>query len=221
MTETAVITGAASGIGRETAFQLAEKGYSVVIGDMRKDPREGGPRTHEKLKSDGHEARYWETDVREWEEVQELVEKAVEWYGSVDLLVNNAGYAERAPIQELEIEEARKMFRVNVEGVFHGMKAVVPYMLDQGSGSIVNISSGAGKSGVRGLSAYSGSKFAVIGMTESVASELEMEPITVNAVCPGRTKTAMTGFEGVPVEKVARKIVEVSEAAYSGRAVDV
>lgn len=221
MRKTAIVTGGSSGIGRETCFKLASKGYSVVIGDVRKDPREGGPRTHERLGADGHEARYWKTDVRDWEEVQELVEKAVEWYGSIDVLVNNAGFAEKGPIEDTSIEDARKIFRVNAEGVYHGMKAVVPHMKEEVRGSIVNVSSVAGKKPSPGHVAYSGAKHAVIGMTKSLAKELEGTEIRVNAVCPGRTATAMTGFEGTSPEKVADTILEVIESEGSGRAVDV
>ncbi|MFB6294316.1 MAG: SDR family NAD(P)-dependent oxidoreductase, partial [Candidatus Nanohaloarchaea archaeon] len=146
---------------------------------------------------------------------------AVEWYGSVDVLVNNAGVSEMARIEDMAVEAAHRVFRVNVEGVFHGMKGVIPQMKEQGEGSIVNISSGAGKTGVAQGSAYCGSKFAVIGMTEALADELADTDITVNAVCPGRTKTAMTDFEGVPPGTVAETILEVVDAGYTGRAVDV
>ncbi len=218
--ETVIVTGGSSGIGRHTCFRFADDGYNVVVADVRKDPREGGPRTHEKLKSEGHEARFWETDVREWSEVQEVVAKTREWYGTVDVMVNNAGFAERALIEDLSIADARKMFRINVEGVYHGMKAVIPEMKDRGSGAIVNVASGVGKTAVPKLAAYSGSKAAVIRMTEAVAGETEGTGVTVNAVCPGRTKTAMTDFEGVPPETVADTIYEVATAAYTGEAVD-
>lgn len=220
MAQTVIVTGGSSGIGRHAAFRFAGEGYNVVVADVRKDPREGGPRTHEKLKSDGHEARYWESDVREWAEVQELVEKVKEWYGTVDVMVNNAGVAERGPVEELSVEDARTMFRVNVEGVYYGMKAVMQDMKDRGSGSIVNVASGAGKTGIPNMVAYCGSKAAVIRMTEAAARETGDSGITVNAVCPGRTQTAMTDFEGTPVETVADTIYDVATAGYSGRAVD-
>lgn len=216
---TVIVTGGASGIGRQTCLRYAARGASVVVGDVREEPREGGTPTHELIRDRGGEAMFVETDVRAWEEVRALVDRAVEEAGQIDVMVNNAGFAERAPIEEMEIADARRMFRVNVEGVYHGMKAVVPHMRERGRGSIVNISSQAGKRGVPELAAYCGSKFAVIGMTEAVAREVPRD-VTVNAVCPGRTKTAMTGFEGVPVEGVAEKIVEVADADYTGRAVD-
>ncbi|MDY6770305.1 MAG: SDR family NAD(P)-dependent oxidoreductase, partial [Candidatus Nanohaloarchaea archaeon] len=75
---TVIVTGGSSGIGRHTCFRFADEGYNVVVADVRKDPREGGPRTHEKLKAEGYEARFWETDVRDWSEVQEVVAKTRE-----------------------------------------------------------------------------------------------------------------------------------------------
>jgi len=101
------------------------------------------------------------------------------------------------------------------------MRAAIPAMKEQGEGVIVNIASGAGKTGIPDLAAYCGSKFAVIGMTEAVAREVSDHGITVNAVCPGRTKTAMTDFEGAPPQQVAETIMEVAAADFSGRAVDV
>ncbi|MDY6776480.1 MAG: SDR family oxidoreductase [Candidatus Nanohaloarchaea archaeon] len=221
MRKTAIVTGGSSGIGRETCFRFAEEGYSVVVADIQREPREGGRPTHEVIEDEGGDASFVETDIRGWEEVQELVEKAVEWYGSIDVLVNNAGFAEKGPIEDTSIEDARKIFRVNAEGVYHGMKAVVPHMKEEVRGSIVNVSSVAGKKPSPGHVAYSGAKHAVIGMTNSLAKELEGTEIRVNAVCPGRTATAMTGFEGTSPEKVADTILEVIESEGSGRAVDV
>lgn len=220
MGKTVIVTGGASGIGRATCFRFAEEGYNVVVADVQKDPREGGPRTHEKLKSDGHDARFWETDVRKWEEVQELVGKTLEWYGNVDVLVNNAGFAEMGRIEEMDLDDVYRIFRVNIDGVFHGMRAVVPHMRENGAGSIVNVSSGAGKKGVSHGSAYCGSKFAVIGTTEAVAAEVEEDGVTVNAVCPGRTATAMTGFEGVPPEQVAETVFQAGMAERTGAVFD-
>ncbi|MDY6765787.1 MAG: SDR family oxidoreductase [Candidatus Nanohaloarchaea archaeon] len=220
MSQTAIVTGGASGIGRHTCLKFAEDGYNVVVADVRKDPREGGPRTHEKLKSEGREARFWGTDVRDWDAVQEMVEQVLDWYGSIDVLVNNAGVAERAPIAELPMEDARDIFRINVDGVYHGMKAVVPVMTERGDGAIVNVASGAGKTGIPGLAAYCGSKAAVIRMSEAVAAEVEHSGVTVDAVCPGRTRTAMTGFEGVPPRRVADTIHDVATDDRTGRAVD-
>jgi NAD(P)-dependent dehydrogenase (short-subunit alcohol dehydrogenase family) len=215
-----VITGASSGIGRTTAQLYADHDATVVNADMREDPREDGVPTHTMIENNDGTASFIQTDVRDWQSVAAMVDEVVETYGRIDILVNNAGVAENGPIDELPVDDAQNIFRVNVDGVFHGMKAVVPHMKERGHGSIVNISSGAGKTGIPNLAAYCGSKFAVIGMTEAVAREVEEHSITVNAVCPGRTQTAMTDFEGVPPEQVAKTIFDVSNADYSGRAVD-
>lgn len=218
-----VITGASSGIGRATAFLYAEDGATVINADVSETPRKQPEQipTQVHIQEQGGDASFIQTDVTDWDAVETMVEQVVDEYGRIDVLVNNAGFSERAPIEELAIEDARKIFRINVEGVFHGMKAVVPHMKSQRAGTIVNISSGAGKAGIPNLAAYCGSKFAVIGMTEAVARELDGHGVTVNAVCPGRTRTAMTGFEGVPPEEVAETIRQVADAAYTGEAVDV
>jgi len=164
-------------------------------------------------------AAFVECDVTEPDALRRAVEMT-ERFGGIDVMVNNAGFAERAPIEDLSIADAQKMFRINVEGVYHGMKAVIPGMKESGSGSIMNVASGVGKTAVPQLAAYSGSKAAVIRMTEAVAQEAEGAGVTVNAVCPGRTRTAMTDFEGVPPETVADTIYEVATAAYTGEAID-
>lgn len=221
MSQVVVVTGGASGIGRQTCLQYADRGASVVVADVREEPRAESEETptHRLVRDRGGEAMFVETDVQRWTEVHEMVDRVLDEAGRIDVMVNNAGFAERAPIDEMDIADARKIFRMNVEGVYHGMKAVVPHMKNRGRGSIVNLSSQAGRKGVPDLAAYSGAKAAVIAMTESVAQEVPRD-ITVNAVCPGRTKTAMTGFEGVPVEDVAEKILAVAHADYTGRAVD-
>lgn len=221
MTRTVVVTGGSSGIGRATCNRYAEAGYRVVIADVQQEPREGGMPTAERIQTGDGDAAFIETDVTEWDSVQALVDAVIDRYGCIDVLVNNAGVAERAPIDELAVEDAHRIFRINVDGVFHGMKAVIPHMRGRGAGSIVNVASGAGKAGMADLSAYCGSKFAVIGMTESVAKEVESDGITVNAVCPGRTATAMTDFEGDDPAHVADVIYETGQAGYTGRAVDV
>lgn len=218
-----VITGASSGIGRTTALKYAKQGVTVVNADVRENPRkqEGKTPTHELIREQGGDAEFIQTDVTDWDAMKTMVDTVVDRYGEIDVFVNNAGFAENGPIEEMPLEDARKVFRINIDGVYHGMRAVVPVMKDQGHGTIINISSGAGKTGFAHLAAYCGSKFAVIGMTESVAKEVADHGITVNAVCPGRTKTAMTGFEGVPPENVAATIMDVEKADYTGRAVDV
>lgn len=221
MAQTVIITGASSGIGRETAFQYAEQGANVVVADVREEPRAADTPTHEEIQNDGGEAVFIETDVTDWQDVQRMVNRVLEEYGGIDVLVNNAGIAETAPVEETSEEDWQRIMRVNLDGVFHGTKAIVPHMKERGDGAIINISSGAGKTGFANLSAYCTSKFGVIGFTESVAKELEDYGVPVNAVCPGRTQTAMTDFEGVPPERVAETILEVSKADYTGRAVDV
>ncbi len=216
-----IVTGGASGIGRATSRLFAEQGFRVVVADVQEEPRAGGTPTHHLIREQGGDAVFVETDVRDWDAVQSMVEQSLDAYGQIDVMVNNAGVSERAPIDELPVEDAQQIFRVNVDGVYHGMKAVMPHMKERGTGAIVNVSSGAGKTGIPELAAYCGSKFAVIGMTEAVARELEGHGVTVNAVCPGRTQTAMTDFDGVPPGTVAETILDVSNADYTGQAADI
>lgn len=219
-TPVVVVTGGSSGIGRATCMRFASEGYRVVVADTTEEPRSGGTPTHAKIRTDDGEAVFVETDVRDWDAVRSLVDRAIDVYGRIDVMVNNAGVAENGLIDELPVADAHRIFRINIDGVYHGMKAVVPHMKERNMGAIINLSSGVGKTGAPELAAYSGSKFAVIGMTEAVAKELEAYGITVNAVCPGRTRTAMTDFEGVPPEIVVDTIVSVSTADYTGKAVN-
>lgn len=218
---TVIVTGGASGIGRATCLQYADEGASIVVADRQTEPREGGTPTHEQIIEAGGDAMYVETDVTDWDSVQAMVDEVLEVYEQIDILVNNAGVAENGPVEDFSNEWWERIMRVNLDGVFYCTKAVIPHMKDHGSGSIVNISSGAGKTGFPNLAAYCASKFGVIGFTESVAKELQEHGIPVNAVCPGRTQTAMTDFEGVSPEQVAETILAVSQADYTGRAVDV
>jgi 3-oxoacyl-[acyl-carrier protein] reductase len=216
-----VVTGGASGIGRETCLRFADEGYRVVVADHREEPREGGTPTHEIIEEQGDDALFVETDVTDWEEVSTMVETVVETFGRIDVLVNNAGIARTAPIDELSQEDWDETMAVNLDGVFHCTKAVVPVLRENGEGAIVTISSVAGKTGYATYAAYSASKFGVIGFTEAVARDLEEDGIRVNAVCPGTTRTKMTDFEGIEPEKVAETIFEVSQRNDTGEAYDV
>ncbi len=223
--ETVIVTGGASGIGRETCLRFAEEGFRVVVADVREGPRdpdrEDGTPTHERIRQDGGEAMFVETDVREWDDVRAMVDTVLDRTGRIDVLVNNAGIARTAPIQDLSLEDWRETMRVNLDGPFHGIKAVVPHMVDRGDGAIVTVSSGAGKTGFAEFAAYSASKFGVIGLTEAVAKDLAGTGVRVNAVCPGTTRTAMTGYSGMDPERVAARIVAASQVDFTGEAVDV
>lgn len=216
-----IVTGASSGIGRSIAQTFADQGFPVVIGDIQKEPRLDGVPTHERIQRNGGNAIFVETDVRDHYDATALIDRAKNEYDGIELLVNNAGVAENGPTHEFPNDDWQNIMHVNLDGMFYCTKAALPHLLDQDTGQIINISSGAGKTGIPKLAAYCTSKFGVIGFTESIAKEYEPNGIRANAVCPGRTKTAMTSKEGVPPQRVADTVMDVYKADYTGRAVDV
>lgn len=217
MTRTVLVTGGSSGIGRETCQRFHEEGYQVAVLDRQEEPREGGTPTHQLIQQDGGTATFVQADVTDREKIDRALEMVRARMGMIDVLVNNAGVAETAPIGEMDVETFDDIMQVNVYGVFHCTQASLEHLAEDAS--IVNIASMAGKDGSPGLAAYCGSKAAVIRFTDAVAKELD--EVTVNAVCPRRTKTAMTDFEGDDPEKVADVIYETSQAEKTGEAVDV
>lgn len=189
--KTAVVTGGASGIGRAIAKKYAENGADVVIGDIRRDPRQGGVPTDELVNEQHGEAMYVDTDVTQYADVENLVDRAADEYGSVDVMVNNAGILQQTLLHETPVEDWEELMRINVDGVYYGTKAALNHMVDQSSGSIVNISSISGKIGRSSAPAYCASKGAVTMMTRQNAIDYGPEGIRVNAVGPGGTLTAM------------------------------
>jgi NAD(P)-dependent dehydrogenase (short-subunit alcohol dehydrogenase family) len=186
---TAVITGAAGGIGRATARRLAESGASVAATDV---DEEGGQATAEAINDAGGEASFRRLDVTDYGAFEAALDAIAADHGSVDVLVNNAGVGHPpGRLQETSIEARDEVFRVNIEGVWNGCHAAVPRMVEQGRGAIVNVSSLAGQVGAPGLATYSMSKGAVLNFTRSVAAETGPVGIRVNAVCPGFVETPM------------------------------
>ena len=191
--KTAVVTGAASGNGRAIAELFAEHGAAVVVADVREEPREGGEPTHELLEARGGDAVFVECDVTSYDDCVAAVEAAEE-FGGVDVMVNNAGIVgPQVPLVELDMDDYRRLMRVNLDGVFHGSKAAALAMVDSGNGgSIVNMSSVAGIVGYGGITPYSAAKGGVRLFSYALASELGPDGIRVNVVHPGVIETAMT-----------------------------
>jgi NAD(P)-dependent dehydrogenase (short-subunit alcohol dehydrogenase family) len=184
-----LITGALTGIGRATAVAFAGKGAQVVVSGRHDDK---GQALVAELKALGAEAEFIRADVTKEAEVSNLVEKTVERFGRIDAAVNNAGFeGELAPIQDATVENFKAVHDTNVLGVFLSMKHELRAMATQDTGSIVNISSTYGHKGAAGGTAYVSSKFAVEGLTKTVALEQGNSGIRVNAVAPGLTDTAM------------------------------
>jgi NAD(P)-dependent dehydrogenase (short-subunit alcohol dehydrogenase family) len=197
-----LITGALTGIGRASAVAFAKKGAKVVVAGRHDD---AGKVLAEQLRSIGSEAEFINADVRNEDDVRALVDQTVARFGRLDVAVNNAGTEGRpSPITDQTADTYAATFDTNVLGVILSMKHQVRVMQEQGSGSIINISSTYGHEGAAGASVYVGSKHAVEGITKSVALEVAKSGIRVNAVAPGPTDTGMlTRFTGTPENKAA------------------
>ena len=178
----AIITGAATGIGRATALLFAKEGASVVVADIYEDDAQ---RTVADIEDRGGSARFVQTDVSEAEDVQTLMERSAEEMGGIDVIVNNAGAQRSGAVTEFEEAEWDLLMRVNPRSCFLGAKYGVPYLRERGGGSIVNVSSLAGLKGGPGMTAYSASKGAIIAFTRALAEELAPDNIRANSVCPG------------------------------------
>ncbi|MEV5533960.1 SDR family NAD(P)-dependent oxidoreductase [Streptomyces prunicolor] len=197
-----LITGALTGIGRAAAVAFAKQGANVVVAGRRD---EAGKALVEELRELGSWAEFVNADVRNEDEVRAMVDETVTRFGRLDVAVNNAGTEGRpSPITDQSTETYNATFDTNVLGVLLSMKHQVRVMKEQGSGSIVNISSTYGHEGAAGASVYVGSKHAVEGITKSVALEVAASGIRVNGVAPGPTDTGMlTRFTGTPQNKAA------------------
>ncbi|MBV1857605.1 MAG: glucose 1-dehydrogenase [Nannocystaceae bacterium] len=184
----ALITGGTSGIGRATAFALAKSGAAVVIGGRREAE---GRSVVDTITAEGGRATFVKTDVTDVAQVQALVGAAQTEYGGLDIAFNNAGIegAALAPLVDETEENVRRVMEVNFFGVWNALKAEIPAMLARGGGSIINTTSTAGLRGFAAFSSYAASKFAVEGLTRSVAQEVGASGIRVNTVAPGPIAT--------------------------------
>ncbi|MEM7170318.1 MAG: SDR family oxidoreductase [Pseudomonadota bacterium] len=198
----AVITGAASGIGRAMALRFAQEGAKLIIADVRETPREGGRTTMELLEEMGGQAQAVQADVSHWADVEGLVAAAVNAYGRLDVMVNNAVISFGTRLTETAEAEWDQAMAVNLKGVFFGCKAAVTQMLTQEAtiqsggevrGRIVNISSQHGMISCPGDIAYGVSKAGVVYMTRQIAADYAKDGIVCNAVAPGKIITGKGG----------------------------
>ncbi|NDB66451.1 MAG: SDR family oxidoreductase [Methylocystaceae bacterium] len=177
-----VITGAAHGIGRAIALTMAKRGCDIGMFEIDSVAAQSVAKDITAL---GRKAYVEICDVTKKEQVETASEKLLTGLGHCDILVNNAGICRMGELLTMEETDWRDLFAVNVDGVFHVTRAIAPSMVERGQGAIVNLSSWMGKSGHPGYGAYCATKFAIIGLTQTLALELGPKGVRVNAVAPG------------------------------------
>jgi len=207
----ALITGGGSGIGMETCMEFARAGAKVAVVDTN---LEKGEETVSQIRDSGGDAVFIKADVSQATDVERYVGETVARFERIDSFFNNAGIAGAiAPIHEYPEVEFDKVIDINVKGVFLGLKYVLPVMIKQKSGSVINMSSTSGIKGYPGLAAYTASKHAVIGLTRVAAGEVAKHGIRVNAVCPGPVNTNLLGAlqdTEIPNKKKLQQLKKVS-----------
>jgi 3-oxoacyl-[acyl-carrier protein] reductase len=234
---TAIVTGSTRGIGKETALLLLKNGMNVIISSKSQDSvYKAIQEIYLKFPSKKENILGLKCDVSKYSDVKSLVDISVKRFGGIDILVNNAGIVYYRSLIDTTEEEWNKTIDINLKGTFLFIKEILPHMIKNKSGGvIVNVSSGAGKSGFPNLSAYCSSKFGVIGLTESIAKEVvDDSNVKVMAICPGGVDTDMIKDivnEGYNLsnrnlmkpEEVAKKIYDMifnQNAYYNGQSIE-
>ena len=203
----ALITGAGEGIGRAIALSFAKEGAKIVIADIN---FKNAKKVSEEIITLGSKSLAIKTDVSKQKEVNQVVNRATDKFKRIDILVNNAGISKILPFTRTTENIWDEILDINLKGTFLSCKAVIPYMLKQKSGKIINLSSQSGKKGNSWYAAYCASKFGIIGLTQSIALEFAPYGINVNALCPNVVFTSMWKRQlnqyaqkyGLPSEKV-------------------
>jgi 3-oxoacyl-[acyl-carrier protein] reductase len=235
---TAIVTGSTRGIGKETALLLLKNGLNVIISSRSQESIDNVIQEISlNFPSKKENILGLKCDVSKYSDVKSLVDVSIKRFGKIDILVNNAGIVYFKSLSNTTEEEWDRTIDINLKGVFLFAKEVLPYMIENNSGGgiIVNVSSGAGKSGFPNLSSYCASKFGIIGLTESLAKEVDDFNIKVMAICPGGVDTKMiedivkSGYNLsnrnlMKPEKVAKKIYDMifnQKGYYNGQSIEL
>lgn len=215
--KTAIVTGAASGIGLATAATLAEAGARIVVADIARDKGEAAAAG---LRQQGHSADYVHLDVTDDGSIGAFADAVKASAGSVDVIVNGAGWGRITPFWELPPEAWNTIVALNFVGPMKLVKAFLPGMIERASGKIVNISSDAGRVGSMGETVYSGAKGGLIAFTKSLAREVARHNINVNCVCPGPTDTPLLSAVPEKHQEAFKKAIPFRRFARPGEIAD-
>jgi len=208
-----VITGASSGLGEASARFLCAQGASVVLGARRVDRMQA---LAGELNGRGGKALALKTDVTRREQVQALVDAAVQTYGKIDVMINNAGLMPQSPLERLKVDDWDRMIDVNIKGVLYGIAAALPYMKRQKSGHIINVSSVAGHKVRPGGAVYSATKHAVRVLSEGLRQEVKPYNIRTTVISPGAVDTELPNSITEPdIAENIRKVYELAIPAES------
>ena len=208
-----VITGASSGLGEATARLLSSQGASLVLGARRIERLKS---LADELNAGGGKVLAIATDVTRYDQVKSLVDSAVQTYGRIDVMINNAGLMPNSPLERLKIDDWNRTIDVNIKGVLYGIAAALPYMKQQKAGHIINVSSIAGHKVRPGNAVYAATKHAVLALSEGLRLEVKPYNIRTTVISPGAVLTELPDSITEPdVAENTRKIYEVAIPADS------
>lgn len=210
-----LITGGNSGIGKATAFAFARRGSIVIIIARDKKRLE---KTLRELKVYNKKCLNYTCDVRDEKKVKNVVKDVIKSFGRIDILVNNAGFGIYKGFYESSLKEFKDQMDINYFGTINFIKKVLPHMIKEGKGNIVNVASVAGRAGFPGVSGYCASKFAVVGLSEVLYYEMKKKNVNVNLICPGAVDTPFQknpGFDEFPHETRHKNMLKPEDVANS------